>query len=363
MLEASAIFSLMAEAYYIAGKTIEEKFESGKILLPSLSDSSKYWKNQAETIVRDTHSSYHEEITKLQTEGKYQEAIDLIKGTIELDPASADLRVELGICYFYLGNLEDSSKSYKEALTIDHNNVQAFLNLGINYYHQGENLKALEHLQNALSTDKQNSLVLKMIGKAYSKMEKFENAKEYFEKSLQINPLDWDCWNSLGYVFKIGLLELDEAKRCYEESLKINPDSLRSQTNLAEIAILQNDYGKAMQKIENTLTTHEDIEIGLLMRIMSVCIAYLDPETITSIALSDLLSYYKTMDARKIDWNLRVLSKKISEECPDPDIRILLETVISLVNIDTIESKEKAISEIEQQSFKIQELYISRFDY
>ena len=65
------------------------------------------------------------------------------------------------------------------------------------------------------------------------KTELYEEALIYSEKSIEINPNNYNVYNNLGYVY-FGMDDLDKAIECWEKSLELNPEYAYAWHSLGE---------------------------------------------------------------------------------------------------------------------------------
>lgn len=83
---------------------------------------------------------------------------------------------------------------------------------------------------------------------------KFEEAIEFFDQVLEMNPQNADAWNNKGVVlYQMG--EAVGALTCYDEALKADPESLEALRNRGFVL-------RAMGRFEEALEVYERIATG-----------------------------------------------------------------------------------------------------
>lgn len=125
--------------------------------------------------------------------GLYDKAADLFKRSIAIDPANAAEACN------YLGymwaehnmHLEEAEQMIKRALELDPNNGAYLDSMGWLYYRQGKYADALGQLERALKAiPKPDATVLVHIGDTYAKLNRDAQALEYWQKASLLAPED-----------------------------------------------------------------------------------------------------------------------------------------------------------------------------
>lgn len=83
--------------------------------------------------------------------------------------------------------------------------------------------------------------------------EKFDKAKQHFEKAIQIYPQFDQAYNNLGVVLmKTG--DKAAGKQAFEKALAVNDKSARAYVNLGKIAVQEERYDEALKLFTSSLT-------------------------------------------------------------------------------------------------------------
>ncbi|WP_415376802.1 tetratricopeptide repeat protein [Patiriisocius sp. Uisw_017] len=127
------------------------------IILISLTFTSCDFKSSAD---------YNAEAEKLEQQGKYAEAIQLLDKAIEKDPSNIYALINRGVDKSILEDYEGSIKDYTKSLELDSHNALAFLN-------RGKNKKRLEDYQGAIEDFEK---AIKTKGGEMLYMDKVENS-------------------------------------------------------------------------------------------------------------------------------------------------------------------------------------------
>lgn len=119
----------------------------------------------------------------LEKKGRFSEAVDAFKRTLQSYPQSRDTLVRLGRVYWLNSAYEDSIAAYKRVLEIDPEHAQAFYQLSLAY-------KA--RAANTLSSEKsaEFSALAEEYSKGFDKYKLDENAAKVTQKYREKNPYD-----------------------------------------------------------------------------------------------------------------------------------------------------------------------------
>jgi len=86
----------------------------------------------------------------------------------------------------------------------------------------GKTEEAIEKLRNAADTNKSNELALDMLGSVYNEL-KSEEAKNYFEASIKVNPKFYLSYRGIGNYY-LRKEEYLLAEKSYSSAISINPN-------------------------------------------------------------------------------------------------------------------------------------------
>ncbi|MFK8012071.1 MAG: tetratricopeptide repeat protein [Marinicellaceae bacterium] len=122
---------------------------------------------------------------KSHKQGFHSQAIELLKNAINADPNRIDTFYNLAVIYNNTNQLE---KAKQQILAInDHNSDHVYSLLAIINTKQNQYDKALENLNKALLIKPNSIEYLNRIGDIYISKKHINNAKEFYQKSIDIN--------------------------------------------------------------------------------------------------------------------------------------------------------------------------------
>ena len=119
--------------------------------------------------------------------------------------------------------------------------------------HQNNNLQdAQNYYQKVLKIDPNHLGAHNNLGAIFKGLGENQKAKECFEKTIEINPNYAPAYNNLGVIFQ-ELKEYQKAKNCYEKAIKINPNYIDAHYNLGVIFKELKKNQKAKECFEKTI--------------------------------------------------------------------------------------------------------------
>jgi tetratricopeptide (TPR) repeat protein len=179
---------------------------------------------------------------------RYDEAIENYDKAIELDPNNEEAWHEKGFTLYTLGSYEEAIKCFDMVLKINPTYINSWLNKGLSLYYlqyfdkaiecidqttklnpdfaparvfkssilceQNKYKEALECLGNISHEDE---VLLGLYGSILYELDRFEEAIEYYKKSITINQESSIAWMSIGKAYyKLG--KIQEAVNCFIKS-------------------------------------------------------------------------------------------------------------------------------------------------
>jgi tetratricopeptide (TPR) repeat protein len=153
--------------------------------------------------------------TEKQRIGAYDEAVEVLRQALKIDPESVAAYIRMGLVYSEADQRNEAIDSFKKSLEMDPENLQARLGLG----------------------------------EVYSKMTRNDLAVAEFLKAESIQPNDTEL------LFKIALeywydQKLEEAAQYYQKILAITPDHVQTHLNLISVYEKLKNWDKAIEEIE-----------------------------------------------------------------------------------------------------------------
>ena len=133
--------------------------------------------------------------------GQFQQAIEMYRKAIELNPEIDEAHNNLGICYGETGNFIESIKMFEKAVELNPKYTEAYNNLGSSYYYLEKNYpKAIEMFKKAINLDSNYVDPYENLAVVYLSKGDTLTAVEFFKKSAKLGRKTAKQWlQSKGY--------------------------------------------------------------------------------------------------------------------------------------------------------------------
>ena len=118
--------------------------------------------------------------------GLYEDAIDNFKLAEIIDPTSALPIQYLSLCYFELGQFEDSKRQAARAILLAPNDTTPYMCLAQCALSQKQYSVAIDHLKKALSIDSELPTYWSALARAYNAVGDTENARLCYKKAIDL---------------------------------------------------------------------------------------------------------------------------------------------------------------------------------
>ncbi len=124
---------------------------------------------------------------------KYKLAIECFDKCMELDGEDPVALSYMGECYEQLNELDKAKECYHKSIELAPMLPDSWLGLGIIKDLEGDTEEALTLLNKAAQLDPENAGIYHVLAGAYEKMDDIEQADEYYQLSLALDPTDEEC--------------------------------------------------------------------------------------------------------------------------------------------------------------------------
>ena len=146
------------------------------------------------------------EASLLMGEGKYQEALDLLKKTeAEIPPNAQNIYLKMGRCYSSLGKPEEAARALTKELKLNYDNPEAHQFLGAIHYRQGRFDQAAKSLLDAIGLDYGAAKAHYLLGRTLLAQGEYEAAADAFEVTLGMAPFNNHARQLLAYTYRTHL--------------------------------------------------------------------------------------------------------------------------------------------------------------
>ncbi len=139
-----------------------------------------------------------------------------------------------GSQFLQQGNFKSAQESYKQTLEQEPENLEAIYGLGIICQYEEKYEDAKNYFERALSFYGENGAVLNSYGVVVANLGDNESARDSFEKAVQIDPAFLDAKKNLAEIY-IATKEYDKGIGTYQDILKQHGDDVESLLNVARL--------------------------------------------------------------------------------------------------------------------------------
>jgi tetratricopeptide (TPR) repeat protein len=140
-------------------------------------------------------------------------------------------------------------------------------NVGLVYLQNGKYDEAIQYFQKSLSLRPNSDLALNAMGLAFFMKGEFQQAVSYFEKSLQVNPDLTEARNYLGSVYQeMGIM--DKAEQEFRKAIADETYKSRDLPyyNLARLYFAQGKDKEALELVEKSIALNNRMIMSLNLR-------------------------------------------------------------------------------------------------
>jgi tetratricopeptide (TPR) repeat protein len=177
--------------------------------------------------------------TQLMRINRLDEAEELLKEAISLDPEFVDAIDHLGLVYRRQNRLDEAEKMYLRSIELNKENAVPFINLAVVYRIQGKLDDAFQLYKHVAQIQPNNPEGYYGIGELFYLIENFENAMMFFDAAIVLynrvnSPTVYDAYYYKGMIYYYSE-EYEEALTYLEEAIKGNPNNETLKNTINEI--------------------------------------------------------------------------------------------------------------------------------
>ena len=231
-------------------------------------------KNVPETP-RDVEVKVAEEAPEATAEAplSLDDEIVEIKKLLETDPEDFQAQCRLGEVYFAKGMLDEAYVNVSKAIGIAEvlraqmaeSLAMYYANLGTILATQGKLDEAMEQFRKALSINSRDVLALFNLGRARFDQDDYMEAKDLYERLVDVTPEEPIAWFQLGKVYEklemrnvSDLHTIDASIMAYRRVLELDPHNLEAAFALMEIHMNMRKPDEAIIVLENAVQNNPD---------------------------------------------------------------------------------------------------------
>jgi serine/threonine protein kinase/Flp pilus assembly protein TadD len=192
-------------------------------------DAWKHFRRGAElnSELPAPHVAYGLLLTKIE---KYQDAVNQFERALALDRVNAEAHRGLAEAYVAWGRPKDAERAYRRAIYLRPKDALARRRLGVFYHNQDQHEAAITEFREVVALAPENHSAYSSLGGIFFYLDRWDDAREAFERSLAIEKSD-NAFSNLGTLYFYEA-RYKEAAQMYEKALQINDRDYRVWGNL-----------------------------------------------------------------------------------------------------------------------------------
>ena len=191
-------------------------------------------------------------VSTLYNNGQIQEAIDKIKALDKDFPNVPLLFNILGVCYQSIGQLQEASQAFLNAIKIKSDYAEAHFNLGLIYQQLNKLDSAVKAYKNVISLTPNYPSAHNNLGIIYLETNQLDSAVEHFEWALAYKYDFAEAYNNLGATLqKQGKLDLSFNN--FKQAIAIKPEYAQAHSNLGNLFQISGEVDSAVKSFESAI--------------------------------------------------------------------------------------------------------------
>jgi tetratricopeptide (TPR) repeat protein len=206
---------------------------------------------------------YDERAHSLYNEGRYDEALLILREGLGIYPNAVELHVGVGYARIAREEFAWARKSFEEALILDADHEDALAGFGETLLKFGQTPEALRSFHRVLELGYEDDVELMLqIGRALFRDGMVEEAKEYFDIAARQAPESAEAVSLVGYAqHRLG--DDDSAIATLRRALQLDTDHAEARIYLGNILYDRGEYEAALYHLDQAEPEDHWDELGI----------------------------------------------------------------------------------------------------
>jgi Flp pilus assembly protein TadD len=167
-------------------------------------------------------------------QGHLHDAMSEYRDALTLDPDNINVHNSLGVCWADLGDHQRAEACFREAMTLSPDEPMAVYNLGMLRLLDEDCPQALVLFKRAYALDTATFQIAFQIGKLLVEQSEFSKARPYLERAIALAPHRHGALCLLGQCLEAEAHHTDAIK-IYEKAVKANPNDAKALSALGDL--------------------------------------------------------------------------------------------------------------------------------
>jgi len=165
------------------------------------------------------------------------------------------------------GDIKKALEYYRKAVQRKPEDITARRKTAETLLEDGQVMDAIELIEDSIEALSESPNLWNILGRAYHKIERYDDEVEAYESALDINEDHVPSWKNLGAVL-FEREEYDEAALCFDRVLEVEPKDEVAWNNKGLCLIIKGDLKEALNCIDNALSIYPEFEDALINKIL-----------------------------------------------------------------------------------------------
>jgi cytochrome c-type biogenesis protein CcmH/NrfG len=165
--------------------------------------------------------------------------------------------LEAAVSHHQSGELDQAEELCRMIIRIDPKHPDALYLLGVSAYLNGRTEEAAKLVNRAIAESEDAAPFYCKLAGVHRKLLRFDDAIENYEAAVQISPNCAEAHFSLGEIFfESG--NLKQSRKWFEQGLELDPDYLEARLKLAELLLAQRQFAEAIEQYQHAILQKPD---------------------------------------------------------------------------------------------------------
>lgn len=228
-----------------------------------LFDKAQNWYKQA-VIGTKRSQLFYDRIGDLALKNKETDlCVDCYRKVLEANPLNRDVLVKLATVLqtYFPENTSETIECYEKLLEFDIDKAAIYYELGHLYLKREDKINSVSAFKLALEQDPTNPYYNNSLAYAYSKAELYDDAIEYYQKAIAINPdNEWTSivCQALGGIYAEINGNIEAAVATYQAGIILNPKNYELYLALGDTYMAEYDLDKAIKSYCDAVIVEPD---------------------------------------------------------------------------------------------------------
>ena len=185
-------------------------------------------------------------------EQKDLQALELLLRAHQLAPKNTDIILLIGRLSLMQGYYEDAIQILEEGVKLEPRRPELRAALGESYFNARKVTEATQEFEKLIEVDPSGASYA-LMGLCYRYLNRFDDARRYFNEGLKKDPQNAVCLFNLGFIESMQG-SYPQAERLLEGSLRASPDYADALYELGKVKIAEKRYNEAIPLLRRCAT-------------------------------------------------------------------------------------------------------------